>query len=156
MYCIVKDLRTELTIFGRLSELFSNSFESSFASASLLLSRILHIGTYCQQYQLFQQGPQLLKMFDSILTFLIFFMFLVLKKNFFFFLLKSVMQVFATLQAYCHWLFLFMNAASASPERKSQFETLLTQIVETLVSVLESGVLKYFSFSLFFLFHLTK
>jgi len=61
MFCTTKDLRTELTIFGTLSELFCTSFEVTLNSTSVLLGQILRMGVYCKQYELHKQGPQVMK-----------------------------------------------------------------------------------------------
>jgi len=50
------------------------------------------------------------------------------------------MQLFATLQAFSHWLSLFGLSCAEKPERLADFQGLLTQIVTLIIEMLESGV----------------
>jgi len=61
MFCATMDLRTELTIFGRLADLFASAFEGTLSSTAALLERIVNIGIYCRQYELHKQGTQIVK-----------------------------------------------------------------------------------------------
>ena len=50
------------------------------------------------------------------------------------------MQIFATLQAFSHWLSLFGVSCAEKPERQADFQGLLSQIVTLIIEMLESGV----------------